>query len=119
MAEMRVPEIGKFSTARAVCTPQYAAMGICFSPRKSCSVRVAVTGVETGSASGVKEESGGTGNHQKLDVTNCKFAGLKTPMLFQRSSMHFSYNHLGLLLVVSLMPAFARKANQLQRLPVA
>jgi hypothetical protein len=63
-------------------------------------------------------ESTSTGRHQNLNVTNCKFGGVKTPMLFRRSSMHFSYNHLGLLLVVSLMPAFARKASQLQRLPV-
>jgi len=34
-----IPEIGKFSTARWVCAPQYASAGTCTSPRLSASVR--------------------------------------------------------------------------------
>jgi hypothetical protein len=64
------------------------------------------------------DESTSTGKHQNLNVTHCKFGGAKTPMLFRRSSMHFSYNHLGLLLVVSLVPAFARKASPPRQLPI-
>lgn len=38
-----------------------------------------------------------TDNPQNLNVPNCKFAGLKTPMPFQGTVMHFFYNDQGLL----------------------
>src|SRR5438105_3160550 len=37
--EMALPVIGKFSTARSVWTPKYAAAGTARSPSRSCSIR--------------------------------------------------------------------------------
>src|SRR5438105_7922333 len=38
--EIALPVIGKFSTARSVWTPKYAAAGTARSPSRSCSIRI-------------------------------------------------------------------------------
>src|SRR5690242_15770313 len=44
---MALPVIGKFSTARSVCTPKYALCGTARSPRRSCSMRVSDAIIES------------------------------------------------------------------------
>ncbi len=63
--------IGKFSTARCVCAPQYASAGTCISPRLSCSVRYSSVIRPGGGPPGRKTHRYESGHHS-AQPCNCR-----------------------------------------------